>query len=231
MDSKQLLKRISTIEESLDKLKNSVYAMKMTDIRKYPANYEELSTDAALRAEHITCQLRNLIYATDITDKGSYMKKAAKVQGISIQVKDNILTLCLPGLLPKRKLHTNTAFINEPIYYALKDYLSEEPLPLFEACVVCFVQVYDEKLPLRRIRDYDNLEFKQILDTICPFVLRDDSGLYCDSYHTTVLGESDYTEVNILEKSVFPEWLENNKNSISSLSEISLDLSQNFRHG
>ena len=53
----------------MDKLKNTVFAMKMTDIRKYPANYEELSTDAALRAERLACQLRNIIFATDILPK------------------------------------------------------------------------------------------------------------------------------------------------------------------
>ena len=82
------------------------------------------------------------------------------------------------------------------------------------------IQVYDRQLPLRRIRDYDNMEFKQILDTISPFVLKDDSGLFCDSFHTTELGDTDYTSVNIMEKSIFPVWLQEKKNSITDLSEI-----------
>lgn len=57
MDTIELLQRIGNIEDNLDKLKNSIFAMKMTDIQKYPANYEELSTDAALRSERITCNL------------------------------------------------------------------------------------------------------------------------------------------------------------------------------
>lgn len=221
MDSKELLQRISTIEDDLEKLKNSVFAMKMTDLRKYPANYEELSTDAALRAERLACQLRNLIFATDLVSKPSYMKLAAKEQGITMENENNIFVIRLPGLLPKRKVHTNSAFINEPLHYALKEYLKEHPVPVYTNCVVCFIQIYDRRLPLRRIRDYDNLEYKQILDTLSPFLLQDDSGLICDSYHTTKLGDADYTSVNIMEKSMFPDWLKSQKNHISSLSEIS----------
>ena len=118
-------------------------------------------------------------------------------------------------------MRTNIGYINDPLYYSLKSYLAENPVPVFVNCVVCFIQVYDRKLPLRRIRDYDNMEFKQILDTISPFVLKDDSGLYCDSYHTTELGNEDYTSVNIMEKSVFPAWLRSMNEQISDLSEIS----------
>ena len=205
----------------MDKLKNTVFAMKMTDIRKYPANYEELSTDAALRAERLACQLRNIIFATDILPKPEYMDRAAKIQGIQFDMDGSILRIRLPGLLPKRKVRTNIGYINDPLYYSLKSYLTEHPVPVFVNCVVCFIQVYDRKLPLRRIRDYDNMEFKQILDTISPFVLKDDSGLYCDSYHTTELGNEDYTSVNIMEKSVFPAWLRSMNEQISDLSEIS----------
>ena len=189
----------------MDKLKNTVFAMKMTDIQKYPANYEELSTDAALRAERLSCQLRNIIFATDILPKPEYMDRAAKVQGIQFDTDGSILTIRLPGLLPKRKVRTNIGYINDPLYYSLKSYLAENPVPVFVNCVVCFIQVYD----------------RQILDTISPFVLKDDSGLYCDSYHTTELGNEDYTSVNIMEKSVFPAWLRSMNEQISDLSEIS----------
>ena len=85
--------------------------MKMTDIRKYPANYEELSTDAALRAERLACQLRNIIFATDILPKPEYMDRAAKVQGIQFDTDGSILRIRLPGLLPKRKVRTNIGYM------------------------------------------------------------------------------------------------------------------------
>lgn len=87
--------------------------------------------------------------------------------------------------------------------------------------MICFSQVYDKELSLQRIRDYDNLEFKQILDTIAAYVLLDDTGLFCDSYHTTELGNRDHTVVYIMEKAGFPEWVKSRKSHIETISEIS----------
>ena len=100
----------------------------------------------------MTCQLRNLIFAADLSSKPNYMEKSAKAQGIQFECENGVLAIYLPGLLPKRKVHTNTAFINEPLYYALKNYIEAQPIPIFDSCVVCFIQVYDRRLPLRRIR-------------------------------------------------------------------------------
>lgn len=221
MNKTIIFQRLQGVEDEINKLNNILFALKTTDIQKYGANYEELSTDAALRAERIACQLRNLVYITDFTGKSTYMKLAADAQGIHISLEDEILSIRLPGLLPKRKVRTNTAFLHEPLNYALQEYLKSHSFALYKDCVVCFSQIYDRALSLGRIRDYDNLEFKQILDTIAAYVLLDDTGLFCDSFHTTELGEHDHTVVYIMEKSVFPEWIKSRKNKIETISEIS----------
>ncbi len=221
MNTTIIFQRLQGVEDEMNKLNNILFALKTTDIQKYGANYEELSTDAALRAERIACQLRNLVYITDFTGKSTYMKLAADAQGIHISLEDEILSIRLPGLLPKRKVRTNTAFLHEPLNYALQEYLKCHSLALYKDCVVCFSQIYDRALSLGRIRDYDNLEFKQILDTIAAYVLLDDTGLFCDSFHMTELGEHDHTVVYIMEKSVFPEWIKSHKNKIKTISEIS----------
>ena len=64
MDRAVLSQRITSILSDLNRLTNTLYALNMTDIQRYPENYEVLSTDAALRAEKITCRLRHLIYST-----------------------------------------------------------------------------------------------------------------------------------------------------------------------
>lgn len=220
-NANMIFQRLQNIEDEINKLSNILFALKTTNLQNYGANYEELSTDAALRAERITCQLRNLIYISDCTNKSTYMKLAADAHGIHVMQENGILSITLPGLLPKRKVRTNTAFLHEPLNYALQEYLKDHNLTLYKDCVVCFSQIYDADLSLRRIRDYDNLEFKQILDTIAAYILLDDSGLFCDSYHTTELGEYDHTTVYIMEKSAFPEWVKSRKNQVKSISEIS----------
>lgn len=220
MNSKILFQRLESISDEVKRLQNSIFALQSTDFEEYRDNYEELSTNAALRSERITCQLRSLVYVSNPKSKEKYMKQAALAHEISIQNEGSMLTIQLPGLLTKRKMHINTAFLNEPLNYAIQEYVRTHSIPLFENCVVCFGQIYDRQLPLQRIRDYDNLEFKQILDTIATYVLRDDTGLFCDMFHTTQLGEKDCTIIYIMEKNSFPEWLKSRKNELQNISEI-----------
>lgn len=220
-NTKIIYQRLQGIEDELVKLNNTIYALKSTDIRQYRTNYEELSVNAALRAERIACRMRNLVYVANVQSVASYMKQAALTHGIRINQDNNILSIRLPGLLPKRKLRVNTAFLSEPLSFALQEYLKEHPLALYRDCVVCFSQIYDKTLTLERVRDYDNLEFKQILDTIAAYILADDTGLFCDLYHTTELGGCDCTDVYIMEKSAFPYWVKARKNQIKTISEIS----------
>ena len=143
-----IYQRLEKLEGELQKLTNTVYALKVTDIQNYDKNFEELSVSP---------------------NQAAYLPKAADAQGMRIAEQQGILTITLPGLLPKRRVHTNTAFLHEPLNYMLREYVKQNALPLYRDCVICFSQIYDRELPQRRIRDYDNLEFKQILDTLCTY--------------------------------------------------------------
>ena len=72
-----------------------------------------------------------------------------------------------------------------------------------------------------RIRDYDNLELKQILDVISSFIIVDDGGLLCDAYNTTELGDTDCTRVSIMDKDNFPDWFAARKNSMEAITDFS----------
>lgn len=149
------------------------------------------------------------------------MQQAADVQGIQISSSEQVLSITLPGLLSKRKVKTSTAFLHEPLNQALQTYILKHPIQLYKNCVVCFSHIYDQNLSLQRIRDYDNLEFKQILDTIAAYVLVDDTGLFCDSYHTTEFGTHDHTVVSIMDREAFPAWVKSRQRHIKTISEIS----------
>lgn len=220
MNREVLSKRISRIQSDIDKLSNTLLAMDNTDIEKYPDNYEMLSTDAALRSELITCRLRHLLYSSTRIKKANYLTTAGIVQGIGINCRDGILEIALPCLLPKRKQRQSTEFLIDPIYFTLSQYADSHPLPKFEHCVVCFSHIYSEDLPLRRVRDYDNLELKQLLDVISTFVMKDDTGLLCDAYNTTEIGESDCTRITVMDTNYFPEWLKKRKKSLKSISDF-----------
>lgn len=206
MERQIISKRIGGILDEISRLQNTLYAMNMEDIQRYPDNYEILSTDASLRSEQISCRLRHLIYASTSIKKTEYMNSAANIHGIQIDNDAGITKITVPALAPKRKQWQSTEFFIDPLYFALDSYHDTHQPQKYRDCVVCFCNVYNRALPLRRIRDYDNLELKQILDVISIFWLVDDSGQFCDAYHTTELGECDCTYIFIMEKSLFPQW-------------------------
>lgn len=220
MNREVLSKRISRIQSDIDKLSNTLLAMDNTDIEQYPDNYEMLSTDAALRSELITCRMRHLIYHSTALKKAEYLTAAGIVQGIGIVCQDRILEITLPCLLPKRKQRQSTEFLIDPVYFTLSQYADSHALPKFEHCVVCFSHIYSEELPLRRVRDYDNLELKQLLDVISTFVMDDDTGLLCDAYNTTEIGENDCTRITVMDTGSFPEWLKKREKTLKSISDF-----------
>ena len=140
--------------------------------------------------------------------------------GIAITHAADRVEITLPGLMPKRTRRVNTTFLTDPLYASLEAYTKEHPLPHFTECVVCFSHVFDRTLSTRRVRDYDNLECKQILDTVSGFLMTDDSGLFCDAYHTTEFGERDCTVLTVMEKMAFPGWLAEVKNRGNSISDF-----------
>lgn len=207
MNRSIISKRVASILDDIQRMTNTLYALNTTDIQRYPDNYEVLSTDAALRAEGIACRLRHLIYTTTGIKKPVYLDTAADALGIEVHYKKGIFEIVLPGLVPKRKAWQSAEYILDPLHAALTRYARERALPVFHHCVIAFSHIYDGSLPERRVRDYDNLELKQIQDVIAAYVLTDDTGLLCDSYHTTELGEVDLTRISIMENAHFPDWL------------------------
>ena len=143
--------------------------------------------------------------------KAEYLVAAGEAHGIEINYEYGILEITIPRLLPKRKKWDSTEFLLDPLYFTLSDYKRTHHLPLFKRCTICFTHVYDETLCKSRVRDYDNLELKQVLDTISAFVLSDDTGRLCDMYHTTEFGATSCTRITIMEKERVPKWLEAQK--------------------
>ena len=220
MTKKDISKRISDVLDDISRLSNALYALDTTDIQRYPDNYEVLSTDAALRAESIVCRLRHLVYAGANIKKADYLHSAAAVMGIQIEYENGVVEITLPSLLPKRRQRQNSEFLLDPLYYALDKHMKTHAMPKYRHCVVCFSQIYNRDFPKRRIRDFDNLELKQILDVIAAFIMVDDTGILCDAYITTGFGDSDYTRVSVMDKNRFMEWLENRKNSIETITDF-----------
>lgn len=220
MNQPELSHKIQQISGDVSKLSATLCAMDNADAETYPENYELLSTDAALRGEQIACKLRHLIYSTTNVKKSEYLVSAAGVQGIAVADRDGILEITLPCLIPKRKQRHSSEFLTDPLYFTLSQYADSHPLPKYSHCVVCFSHIYGRDLSIRRIRDYDNLELKQLLDVISSFIMEDDTGLLCDAYNTTELGETDCTRIYVMDKDRFFDWIKERENRLKSISDF-----------
>jgi len=205
---KQLLiaEKIGGIKEEIMLLLKYTRAAELTDMVKYPETYAKLVSDASVRAEKIACEIRHVIYNMPDAKKSGCMPGIADAQGINVISNQRWLKITLPILL-HRKGHKNGEFLTDPLFYALSEYTMTHPLPVWEQTVICFRHVYDRNLPERHIRDYDNLEEKQVLDVIALFTMIDDTGRLCDVFNTTAKGDSDFTEIFVMAPDDFLPWL------------------------
>ena len=220
MDRAVLIRRITGIIGDLNRLTNTLYSLSMTDIQRYPGNYEVLSLDAAHRAEVIACRMRNLVYLSTSVTKTEYLQSAAEAMEIEITLRDGVIEIVLPCLLPKKKRSENCDFLTAPLAAAMEAFAARNPMPRMNHCVICFSHIYSREDPERRVRDYDNIEVKKLLDIAAAYLLSDDSGLLCDAYNTTELGDADRTVISIMDCERFPRWLEERQTVLESIVDL-----------
>ena len=85
----------------------------------------------------------------------------------------------------------------EPLSYALRQYTEKHTIERLQHAVIWFIYEYAEDTPRRYIRDYDNMEAKEVLDLINTYFLVDDSGRFCELHYSSRQGERNQTRVII----------------------------------
>lgn len=118
-----------------------------------------------------------------------YYLQAAEMQGIRVDVTDGILSVRLPALLPKKTRAEGFKFLQPALHAALKQYAEQQSLH-FREWRIRIEHVYDRCLPIKAVRDYDNLEMKEVLDIITLYCMTDDTGTLCDQFQTTRFSDS-----------------------------------------
>ena len=141
MNRSTLSSRLSRIQDELPKLSNTISAMKITDSDTYGKNYEELSMDAAIRAERVACALRNLIFAANLVEKPALMQNIAKEHGITIRHENDRVEITMPGLMPKRNKRVNTTFLTDPLFHSMQKITSSLISPIAWSAFLIFLTV------------------------------------------------------------------------------------------
>ena len=117
-----------------------------------------------------------------------------------------IAEACKTTGLSQYFLRQGTEYLIDPLMAALEQYVRSHRVVRFPHYTICFVLVHDWNLPERRMRDYDNLELKQILDAAAAYLMYSDAGFLCDTYHSTELGEKDRMRMFIMDTKRYPQW-------------------------
>ena len=221
MNQATVTQRVTSILDDVSRLTHVLNALANTNVQHYPENCEKLSADAIHWAERITCRLRRLLFAATSVSKEEYLLSAAAILGISVRQTAEMIEITLPCLLPKRRRRPNPEYLLDPLTAVLSQFARSHPLPIMNHCVICFSHIYTCERPEQTVRDYDNLEMKQILDVVASYILTDDSGLLCDAYYSTELGNESCTRISIMESRYFRDWLDAREPALQSIRDLS----------
>lgn len=120
---------------------------------------------------------------------------------VNITAKNGVYSIKMDGMLPF-PAKGNVYYLHEKLDYALELYREKMKLeaPIFEErCAVVFIHHYDiAKTRRRYIRDYDNLEYRCVLNALARHFMWDDDPASYTLMHTIAPDNSNFTEVKIM---------------------------------
>lgn len=110
------------------------------------------------------------------------------------------------SLLP-RKDRGSVNYIRQFLFPAMRDFFLNTPPVRYADCVIIFRHVYNRNTPERLYRDHDNIEVNIVTDILAMYTMSDDGPAVCSNYYCSACGTEDRTEVYVVPKSEFSEWL------------------------
>lgn len=121
--------------------------------------------------------------------------------------KSKWLCVKLPIVAPKIN-GCSSDILYEPLNLSLEKFFGNNVFVDKRPMVICYRFVYGKDIPVRNYHDHDNKEVKMITDTITNLTLIDDKPKYLNHYYCTATGIDSNTEVFLVPREEFSEWLE-----------------------
>lgn len=117
----------------------------------------------------------------------------------------------IPMLLPK-KAHGSADYVRSFLYPAMQTFFEGKSSVRYRDCVLIYRHVYDINRPERKMRDHDNIEINMVSDIIALYVMPDDGPEVCSHYYCSAAGAKERTEVYVVPKNEFWNWLKSENN-------------------
>ena len=201
----QTLNRASVLA---NRLKNEIsQTIKLAENNEFKLAYK-LALKAANTSEKLTLITRTLPAYTGCPTAKDDMKLQI-AESIPVDIGFTIegwFSVRIPALLPK-KSEGSASYIRSYLYPAMQHFFSYVPPVKYSDCVLIFRHIYDKNRPERQYRDHDNIEVNMVADVVALYVMQDDAPLKCCHYYCSAAGDEDRTEVYVVPKSEFPNWL------------------------
>ncbi len=162
----------------------------------------------AVVAEKVTLLARSLPVHTGHPEARRWVEKVWR-QEIPAEIgftERGWFSLRMPLLLPK-KAGGSANYIRDFLYPAMRDFFEGKPAVRYSDAVLIYRHVYARDYPERQKRDHDNLEINMVSDTVALYVLPDDGPSVCAHYYCSAAAEIERTEVYVVPKADFAEWL------------------------
>lgn len=119
---------------------------------------------------------------------------------------NDILTLKVPLLLPKaRSNKTNKSYLVSMFHRTFQESLRGFQ-KYNENVVIWFEFQYKRRIGKQGFRDHDNIETKIVKDLLTPYIVVDDSPVFCDDFHSSRTGDFDATYIHVVPRRKFAEY-------------------------
>jgi|GEM_PF-2980260 hypothetical protein len=200
---------MTCVISKLEKISKAITSVKNDALRS--GEYEDPLISAIYQLENLTLHLRkvaNNCFAKQTLHRYEQMMDniTHSEYHISMSMQDSDITrITLPCLLPCYKDNKKN-IITEPLNFFLRQYKKDKELIQYESIVMVVINHVSRTKKGYGIRDNDNYEYKQLVNTLAFWFLPDDDYRSCKMFNGTAMDEADYTEVFLVPKEEFAEW-------------------------
>lgn len=211
-----IAKRFFEMNERFEKVSLNINSAKNALIKNDIGKFDFYLNKAVATAESSTLALRETAkYCTKISNfPNIYNKISEKVSNdvfqIDIQKNDFGYKIQMPITL-EHFGEIKKSIIDEPLNNALKQYFKKNKIEKFDAATIVVVNNISEKISANKIRDNDNYEYKQIVNSIAFWFLPDDSFKCCNIMNCTKISQKSNTDVYVIKNGSFGDFVLKNK--------------------
>lgn len=207
MLSKRFLEINGNLEKASLKINSAKNALLKGDYKAYESNLKK----AISATENTALSLRDIsIFSLNLLSgniAGQRVKDyiSNEIHHINVQKNNYGFHIKLPCTLPHYE-EKSKSYLEAPLNNALKTYFKETGIVKFEKAIFVVVNNVDRHINRQIIRDNDNYDYKQIVNVLAFWMLKDDSYKCCNLMNLSNITDENSTDVYVVSPEKFEEF-------------------------